>query len=226
MSSIIKILLVLVLLYVLYLNVGNMKYSMKDNQYVLKEGISNTSQSYTNVINDIKNDITLSTDNLIKENDTISSNLIKKFKMKKSILKNTSSTTGNILNKFLGSRFSSPVEQSTKAPELENFTDYAPDISNYNIASNTLVINEIEDKRIQKPKVTFSDKVSFDPKPNDDVFKFNENMIPNFSSQMTTIYDQKAPDTRLSSYFNSTDGRIDIANPDDWERGDTHQFRL
>jgi hypothetical protein len=191
---------------------------MKDNNYVLKEGIiQHTSHSYNNVINDIKKDITNGTDNLIKENENVSNNLIQKFKMKKSIQNNLStSSTGNILNRLLGSQYTSPVDPKTKAPELENFSDYAPDISNYNIATNTLVVNEIEDKRIQKPKVTFSDKVSFDPKPNDDVFKFNENMIPNFSSQMTTIYDQKAPDTRLSSYFNSTDGRIDIANPHEW----------
>jgi hypothetical protein len=218
MSSIIKILLVSFLLYVLYLNIGNMKYSMKDNQYILKEGINNdvNKNSYNNTINYIQQDISSKTDNLIKENDTISSDLIKKFKMKKLSQNNKPSTTGNILNTLLGTGFSSPVEASTKAPELENFTDYAPDISNYNIATNTLVVNEIEDKRVQKPKVTFSDKVSFDPKPNDDVFKFNENMIPNFSSQMTTIYDQKAPDTRLSSYFNSTDERTDISNPHEW----------
>ena len=138
----------------------------------------------------------------MKESDTISNKLSKEIKMRKQYDPIIDLDIGHkILNKVLSSV--SPVERSMKAPELDNFMDYAPD--------------GIEDKSVQKPMVEYTNK-KFNPQPNNtaDTKMQNYNTI---KSQMTTIYDEKNNADSHSNFFKDVSDRpVDIGNPNDWQK--------
>lgn len=195
----IKIIILCILLYVLYLNVKSMKFSntkiiSSDDPIVISRETLSTGDSKEKTGN-----IVVDTKQVFIESGKVSNKLSKELKMKKQEDPVISfDLSHKILNKLLGQ--TSMVDASIKAPKLENFDDYAPE--------------GIEKKSIQNPLVKYKGS-SFNPEANNN--KALDKGSSDYKSEMTTIYNEKNPATAHENDFNDVSGRRDIGNTFDWE---------
>lgn len=193
MNKILYIALFCVLIYVFSLNVKSMDFRksnviISDDNDVLKEGTieynkkNNRNEEISKHIETLSNSSNVSSS---KISEKITEKFLK-FKIKPTIkgtVQNLLDDSSVLLNKFLGS--ASVANVSVKIPELENFDDYAP---------QSLIC--------PGPVVKFYDKT---PKNQSNVVPRDVEAIPQrsslYGSDMTTIFDERAPDTNISSHI-------------------------
>lgn len=193
----IKIIILCILLYVLYLNIKSMKFS---NTKIISSDDPIVISRETLSTGDTKDSpVMVDTNQVFIESGKVSNKLSKELKMKKQddpVI--NFDLSHKILNKLLGQ--TSAVDPAIKAPKLENFDDYAPE--------------GIEKKSVQSPMVKYKGS-SFNPEANNN--KALDKGSANYKSEMTAIYNEKNPATAHENDFNDVSGRKDIGNTFDWE---------
>ena len=193
MNKILYIVLFCVLIYVFSLNIRSMDFKkptkiISDDNDILKEGTieydqkNNKNREISKHIETLSNSADISSSAISQK----IANQFLKFKIKptlKGTIQNLLDDSSVLLNKFLGS--ASVANVSVKTPELENFDDYAP---------QSLIC--------PGPIVKFFDKT---PKNQSNVVPHDVEAIPQrsslYGSDMTTIFDERAPETNISSHM-------------------------
>jgi len=168
---------------------GNMDGNGNGNDIILTDGVIENKSS-TEFGNDrISKHIASISDSKTAKSTELSKKITEKFmkfKIKPTIegtIKNLLDDSSVLLNKFLGS--ASVANVAIKTPELENFDDYAP-----------------QSLLCPGPVVKFYEKT---PKTQTNVVPRDVEAIPQrsslYGSDMTTIYDERAPNTNISSHM-------------------------